>query len=542
MKKIFFFCFILLISVGLSAQKKQPVKAQPRAAATARKQSAAKKPTAKKPAAKKAAPKKSAANPKPVYSNSSIKGLQTEREKIQKKIREQEQQLRANRADVKKRLSNLVVLNSEITEKQKTIEGIQKDILSLSNDIDVLKKQLDTLEMELGERKTKYIKSMRYMYRQRAVPENLVFIFSAQNFSQMYRRFRFMREYANFQRAQGELVKTKQAEITQKHTQLEAARGEKNNLLSLGRKEQEALQHKQEEQQKIVSTLQSQQKAIQGVIAQQRKKDAELNAQIDRLIAEEVAKARARAAAEAKKKAEQEAAERRRREQELARKRAEAEERARENERKIAAARAAEERAKAAKAAAQSAEEKERNEKLVRDAESNRKALEKKADKDKAEFAKVVAEHKRESKEMEILTSVDRKLTGNFENNRGRLPIPITGSYKIVSHYGQYNVEGLRNVTLDNKGINILGQAGCKARSIFEGEVSAVFRFGETMIVMVRHGKYISVYCNLRSVSVQKGQRVSARQVLGVVGDDHILQFQLRRETVKLNPEAWLGR
>ena len=542
MKKIFFFCFILLISVGLSAQKKQPVKAQPRAAATARKQSAAKKPTAKKPAAKKVAPKKSAAKPKPVYSNSSIKGLQTEREKIQKKIREQEQQLRANRADVKKRLSNLVVLNSEITEKQKTIEGIQKDILSLSNDIDVLKKQLDTLEMELGERKTKYIKSMRYMYRQRAVPENLVFIFSAQNFSQMYRRFRFMREYANFQRAQGELVKTKQAEITQKHTQLEAARGEKNNLLSLGRKEQEALQHKQEEQQKIVSTLQSQQRAIQGVIAQQRKKDAELNAQIDRLIAEEVAKARARAAAEAKKKAEQEAAERRRREQELARKRAEAEERARENERKIAAARAAEERAKAAKAAAQSAEEKERNEKLVRDAESNRKALEKKADKDKAEFAKVVAEHKRESKEMEMLTSVDRKLTGNFENNRGRLPIPITGSYKIVSHYGQYNVEGLRNVTLDNKGINILGQAGCKARSIFEGEVSAVFRFGETMIVMVRHGKYISVYCNLRSVSVQKGQRVSARQVLGVVGDDHILQFQLRRETVKLNPEAWLGR
>lgn len=542
MKKIFFFCFILLISVGLSAQKKQPVKAQPRVAATARKQSAAKKPTAKKPAAKKAAPKKSAAKPKPVYSNSSIKGLQTEREKIQKKIREQEQQLRANRADVKKRLSNLVVLNSEINEKQKTIEGIQKDILSLSNDIDVLKKQLDTLEMELGERKTKYIKSMRYMYRQRAVPENLVFIFSAQNFSQMYRRFRFMREYANFQRAQGELVKTKQAEITQKHTQLEAARGEKNNLLSLGRKEQEALQHKQEEQQKIVSTLQSQQKAIQGVIAQQRKKDAELNAQIDRLIAEEVAKARARAAAEAKKKAEQEAAERRRREQELARKRAEAEERARENERKIAAARAAEERAKAAKAAAQSAEEKERNEKLVRDAESNRKALEKKADKDKAEFAKVVAEHKRESKEMEMLTSVDRKLTGNFENNRGRLPIPITGSYKIVSHYGQYNVEGLRNVTLDNKGINILGQAGCKARSIFEGEVSAVFRFGETMIVMVRHGKYISVYCNLRSVSVQKGQRVSARQVLGVVGDDHILQFQLRRETVKLNPEAWLGR
>ena len=59
---------------------------------------------------------------------------------------------------------------------------------------------------------------------------------------------------------------------------------------------------------------------------------------------------------------------------------------------------------------------------------------------------------------------------------------------------------------------------------------------------MIRHGKYISVYCNLKSVNVHRGQRVSTRQVLGAVGADNILQFQLRREIVKLNPEIWLGR
>ena len=100
----------------------------------------------------------------------------------------------------------------------------------------------------------------------------------------------------------------------------------------------------------------------------------------------------------------------------------------------------------------------------------------------------------------------------------------------------------MKGVTLDNKGINILGSAGAQARSIFNGEVSAVFSFGGQMIVMVRHGKYISVYCNLKSVSVHKGQKVSTRQVLGSLGSDHILQFQLRKETAKLNPEAWLGR
>ena len=59
---------------------------------------------------------------------------------------------------------------------------------------------------------------------------------------------------------------------------------------------------------------------------------------------------------------------------------------------------------------------------------------------------------------------------------------------------------------------------------------------------MVRHGVYISVYCNLSSVSVHKGQRVSTRQGLGTVGSDHILQFQLRKLQSRLNPEAWIGR
>ena len=70
----------------------------------------------------------------------------------------------------------------------------------------------------------------------------------------------------------------------------------------------------------------------------------------------------------------------------------------------------------------------------------------------------------------------------------------------------------------------------------------AVFGYSGTWVVMVRHGAYISVYCNLKSVAVHRGQRVSARQGLGSVGADNILQFQLRKETAKLNPEAWLGR
>ena len=94
------------------------------------------------------------------------------------------------------------------------------------------------------------------------------------------------------------------------------------------------------------------------------------------------------------------------------------------------------------------------------------------------------------------LNNEDRQLSGSFEKNRGILPMPITGPYVIVSHYGQYKVDGLKNVKLDNKGIDIKGKPGAKARAIFDGEVSAIFKYNGLNNVLVRHGNYISVYCN----------------------------------------------
>ena len=129
-------------------------------------------------------------------------------------------------------------------------------------------------------------------------------------------------------------------------------------------------------------------------------------------------------------------------------------------------------------------------------------------------------------------------MTGSFANAKGRLPMPLAG--KIVSHFGNYNVEGMSNVRLSNSGINIKGAAGGSVKSVFKGEVSSIFGYGGTMVVMVRHGAYITVYANLRNVSVRQGQKVGTGQTLGTVGSDGVLQFQLRKETAKLNPESWL--
>ena len=142
------------------------------------------------------------------------------------------------------------------------------------------------------------------------------------------------------------------------------------------------------------------------------------------------------------------------------------------------------------------------------------------------------------------LTAEDKKLNGSLEQNKGRLPVPITGPYRIERRFGLTHITG--SVVLDNKGVNYQGQAGAHARSIFDGEVSAVFQLGNLKNVLVRHGSYISVYCNLSSTIVTRGQKVKARDLIGTVAPDDrgqfVLHFQLRKEVTKLNPEQWIGR
>lgn len=538
---------LFALVIASPAQSRKTTSSKKTQTTSQKKATSQKKTTSRKKISSKKTSKKSSADD---VATPSIKGLKNEREQIKKQIAAQKQKLRNNERDVKKRLQNLMVINTEIADKRKTIDTIRRDINILDGNIGVLGDQLVQLEKELNDRKTKFVKSMRYMHRNRSVQNQLMFIFSAKNFSQMYRRMRFMREYASYQRVQGEMVKAKQAELTKKQQELASAKKEKNTLLYKGEQERRTLESKQEEQQSVVTSLQKEQKTIKGIIDKQMQRDKALNAEIDRLVAIEVEKARQRAIAEAKRKAEAARkaaeAERKRKEEELARKKAAAEAAARENARRIALAKEREERLKREAEAASKKTEEERKlaEDAAREAKRVREETERRAAEDERRHEREVAEAKKAKEEAPKMTmaSEDLRISGSFESNRGRLPMPVAGNYRIVSHFGQYNVDGLKNVRLDNKGINILGSPGAVVRSIYDGEVSAVFSLGGTTGVMVRHGSYISVYCNLGSVSVRKGQKVSTRQALGTVGRDNILQFQLRRERSKLNPESWLGR
>ncbi|HZF65615.1 MAG TPA: peptidoglycan DD-metalloendopeptidase family protein [Chitinophagaceae bacterium] len=142
------------------------------------------------------------------------------------------------------------------------------------------------------------------------------------------------------------------------------------------------------------------------------------------------------------------------------------------------------------------------------------------------------------------LNESDVALNSSFEKNRGRLPWPVDQGYVSIP-YGSSKVGGL---SMDNPGITIsTPSTGTNVKAIFEGEVSSVSNLGDGMMVMIRHGKYFSVYSNLSSVSVNKGMQVRRGQSLGRAGeaDDGSggqIDFLLMNETRNVNPEPWLGR
>lgn len=138
-------------------------------------------------------------------------------------------------------------------------------------------------------------------------------------------------------------------------------------------------------------------------------------------------------------------------------------------------------------------------------------------------------------------------LSGSFEKNKGKLPYPINGSYIIVGRFGRQ--QHSRYVETINNGIDLQTKPGAEARAIFDGVVSRVFIVpGYNSSVIVRHGNYLTVYSNLREVYVKAGDTVKTRQSIGKIftdtenGNLTKMQFQLWKETTKLNPEPWLAR
>lgn len=167
----------------------------------------------------------------------------------------------------------------------------------------------------------------------------------------------------------------------------------------------------------------------------------------------------------------------------------------------------------------------------------------KKADKAAAPREERVAE----TKGGYAMTREEKKLSDNFAGNRGRLPYPVAGRHTIVGTFGEQQHQELKYVRTNSNGIDIQTTQGADARAVFKGVVTRVFVIpGYNNSVIIRHGNYLTVYCNLSRVYVKTGDTVDTCQAIGRIFSDEesgnatILHFQLWKEKTKLNPALWL--
>ncbi|KAA6339171.1 Murein hydrolase activator EnvC [termite gut metagenome] len=384
-------------------------------------------------------------------SNSLIKDLEEKHKTLQKEIVQTESLLNNTKKDVSNQLNVLNTLTGQIRVRKQYISTINNDLSTINNELNKLTVQLKGLRNDLSVKKKNYEASVQYLYKNKTIEEKLMFILATEDLRQTYRRLRYVREYATYQRLQGEDIFRKQEQIKRKASELAEAKNVQNTLLSESEQEKEKLEQQEQQKRRIVNNLQSKQKSLQNEIDKKKREVAQLNTRIDKIVIDEMERVRTRA-------------------------------------------------------------DKSPN------PSKGQKAM------DKADFT----------------------ASQDFASQRGKLPMPITGTSIIVSQYGQYNVQGLKSVKLDNKGVDIQGQPGANARAVFDGKVVAVFQLNGLFNILIRHGNYISVYCNLSSTSVRQGEDVKAEQLIGKVFSDSaknkrtLLHFQLRVEKEKLNPEEWL--
>ena len=144
------------------------------------------------------------------------------------------------------------------------------------------------------------------------------------------------------------------------------------------------------------------------------------------------------------------------------------------------------------------------------------------------------------------LTPEEKTLNASFINNKGKLPWPVAKGAK-VSDFGSYPHPDVPSVQIENHGIDIMVEAGTPARAVFEGVVTGVMNIMGTTVVMIRHGEYLTVYQNLSSANVKKGDKVSTKQTIGTVAkstssNTYELHFEVWKNDRYVNPNEWLAR
>jgi septal ring factor EnvC (AmiA/AmiB activator) len=401
--------------------------------------------------------------------------LEQRKAEIQREIRENEKMLTNVKSKEKSAMNVFLIQKNKIRLKETLINTTEKQTKFLANDMYINQMKINKLNKELLVLKEDYAKMIVKSYKSRSEQSRAMFILSAENFLQAYKRAQYLKQYTSFRKNQGEEIKTKSTQLINYNDKLNLQKVAKQKLLVENKKEKETLVKEKQEQEKLVNSIKKDKNRIVSDIRKKQRESKTIDKQIDRLIREAIAEANRKAALE---------------------------------------------KAKA-------------------------RALALKSNASPKEVAAAVAKEPVSSSRI-ALTPEDKLIADSFKANRGSLPWPVEKGF-ISLGYGDQAHPIYNTLVIHNSGVEITTNEGATARAVFGGEVVSIMVLSPVnKAVMIQHGDYFTIYQNLSSVSVNKGDKISIKQSLGRVrtnGDTGktVIKFLLLQNTTYTNPQGWLS-
>jgi len=468
------------------------------------------------------------------------KKLEERKVKIQKEILENETKLQTVKKKEKTATKAIVLQKNKIKLKEELIATTEKQKALLGNSISENQAQINKLEKELESLKADYAKMIVQSYKSRSEESRAMFILSSNSFLQAYKRAQYMKQYTNYRKIQGEEIKAKTYTLYTYNAKLDVQKSAKEHLIAENDKERLSLEKEKQEQEKLVASLKKDKTKIIAEIKKRQIESKAIDRKIDKLIRAAIAEANRKAAIAkaAKEKAAREKAAREKAALDKAKAEAIALERAKALEKKKEI-----EKANALAAAKAKANSKPAPKPIP---------IPKEVEKAIAKVEPTVESTKETVVKIEPVstTKIDLSPGGkvdsdNFKANKGKLPWPVERGFISLGFGDQFHPV-YKTLAIHNSGLEFSTDAGGSARAVFAGIVSSVIIISPVnKVVMLQHGDFFTIYQNLTSVNVGKGDKVSMKQTLGKIkttGDGKtILKFAITQNTTYVNPRAWLS-
>ncbi len=430
-----------------------------------------------------------------VFAQKSRQQLEKEKKENVDKMGEIRAILKQTSSQKKVSLGQLRALNQQINTLNRKIELLNDDLSLMDNELQELDAANKTLNKELEKLKVEYASMIYAASKRNTSLTQLSFLFAAPTFNQFVIRYKYLQQYSKARQKQIGQMKNVQGMLVAKQKNISTKKKDQQSALTTRVSETKNLQKLKTVQSTVVKELSGKESELRSELVEVKRANDRLESNIVRLIEREIRERR----------------EREKRERDV-RERIERDRVAKEKEQR--------DRDRAEKKAEPSVAEK----------------------KDEPE-PKV--EPKREPEPIAGgMTEEEFTLASSFAASKARLPWPVRTGF-ISEHFGVHKHPTLERATVENMGVDIQTNAGEAVRSVYDGVVMDVANItGMNSIVAIQHGDFYTIYAKLRSVSVREGQKIKAREAIGTVATDKDgvseMQFQIWKDTNKLNPEKWL--